>query len=378
MNAARPSRPVRFYVDGADNYYVVSSEAGETRLVFVTDAPWTYFGSPVAGEVRASDVPAELRPSLPPRVARAAAQVASHLGLDPAAPVERNLTRLVTYLRSFRTEETSAPSGADPYLTLALGRRGVCRHRAFVFVVTAQALGLPARFVSNEVHAFAEVFVPTLGWIRIDLGGEGPLNMANNPSARHEPRSPDPFPWPPSQPQPRMARGSSRPGEGTPGDTTDTPRPGEEAEGENEGRPGEEGAEGREASSDAGVEGQETESRDGAVAAAANEGQEGEGDGGAPTLADQPTPTSAGPWVFLERHTVHVIRGEALTVAGRVEDESGDLAGARVTIWLTRGGGVSHRLGFAWSGPDGTFRAQLGVPASVSVGDYSIHARAER
>jgi transglutaminase-like putative cysteine protease len=41
-------------------------------------------------------------------------------------------------------------------LDLARGKRGVCRHRAYAFVIVAQALGIPARFVQNEAHAWVE------------------------------------------------------------------------------------------------------------------------------------------------------------------------------------------------------------------------------
>jgi len=41
----------------------------------------------------------------------------------------------------------------------------------YAFIITAHGLGIPARYVSNEAHVFAEVFMPTEGWLRIDLGG---------------------------------------------------------------------------------------------------------------------------------------------------------------------------------------------------------------
>src|SRR5262249_33105245 len=107
-----------------------------------------------------------------------------------------------------------SPAGAatsgDIYMDLATGQRGVCRHRAFAFVVTAQALGLPARFVSNEVHAFVEVHVPHLGWRRVDLGGAAldlPRRMTREARGRPRARADDPFPQPPSY---RSGSASSR------------------------------------------------------------------------------------------------------------------------------------------------------------------------
>jgi hypothetical protein len=358
----RPELPLRFYRDGADNFFVVSTESGQSRVIFVTDGASSYFGAPVPADARASEIPAPQRPRLPPGVQRATEEVSRRLGLDPAAPVARNLTRLITYLRSFRSEATTAPAGADPYLTLALGRRGVCRHRAFVFVVTAQGLGLPARFVSNEVHAFAEVLVPRVGWLQVDLGGEGPLTMANDPVARHEPRSPDPFPWPPTQPPPRvapspsemMAQARSDGRRGTGGQ-------GQGAEGQGQGAPGPEGAEGAE-----GAEG-----REGAEGAEGTEGAEA-------ATAPEPTNGRDEPLIRLERHSARVIRGEALTVSGLVENSDGPMAGVRVRIWIVRGANESLMLGSTLSGADGSFRGQLAVPTTVPTGDYVIVARPER
>ena len=80
------------------------------------------------------------------------------------------LRKLVWWFRSFKPGELErADDGL--YLTLALSRRGVCRHRAYAFVITAHGLGIPARYVSNEAHVFVEAYVPGQGWLRIDLGG---------------------------------------------------------------------------------------------------------------------------------------------------------------------------------------------------------------
>jgi hypothetical protein len=60
-------------------------------------------------------------------------------------------------------------------------------------MITAQALGIPTRMVTNEAHAWVEVHNATV-WKRIDLGGagRGQLNASGEP---HEP-PPDPFAWP--------------------------------------------------------------------------------------------------------------------------------------------------------------------------------------
>ena len=64
---------------------------------------------------------------------------------------------------------------------------------------TANALGIPTRYVQNEAHAFVEVWFPMRKWQRIDLGGSA-LRMnvsgADNKTL-HRPRSDDPFQKPP-------------------------------------------------------------------------------------------------------------------------------------------------------------------------------------
>ena len=77
---------------------------------------------------------------------------------------------MVGYFRSFAPSDDSPESEGDIYLDLALSKKGVCRHRAFAFLVTALNIGIPARFVHNEAHAWVEVR-DDQRWHRIDLGG---------------------------------------------------------------------------------------------------------------------------------------------------------------------------------------------------------------
>jgi hypothetical protein len=348
-----PRTAIRFLRDGADNDYVVGDVAGQVRIVFVTDAPASYFGGPVPAAASARDIPAGLRPVLPAAIARTALSVAGRLGLEPGVPVGRNLARLVAYLRAFRAEPLDAPRGADPYEALALGRRGVCRHRAFVFVVTAQALGIPARFVTNEAHAFAEAYLPSSGWRRIDLGGAGPLASPSEGVIPHQPREQDPFPWP---------EGRQRSVAGPPAGLVGPSR----------------------SASPAGTA--PTRAIDGGVREGAGDprrvaeaGQEPGGrDPGEASPSGDPAPPEPPPVsgeVVLEQHTPLVLRGETLHVSGHVEHLSSPPDGTRVVIWLRRpDGSDAAQLGSVALDGAGRFASSLVVPGDLPPGDYSVAA----
>ncbi|MCS6915440.1 MAG: hypothetical protein RMK29_07590 [Myxococcales bacterium] len=183
---AVPPRALRFFRDGADSLYVAAADGkgGRHRVLFLMEAPRRYFAGPLlppgAARPRLRDVPEQLRPLLPRAVQRHADRVLRHIGLAVAAENELIpvLERLVAYFRAFEVGPLRGQRGST-YLDLALEQRGACRHRAYAFVITALGAGLPARYVENEVHVFAEVFVPVLErgqapsgyWRRVHLGG---------------------------------------------------------------------------------------------------------------------------------------------------------------------------------------------------------------
>ena len=187
---------MRFFKDSADNFYVQLSTRGRTRLVFVVDAPSAYFGRQLPRGYSVADVPRRLRPDIARAVKKEGLSVAAKIGLNRSMPYERLLGGLVAYFRSFEPGEPP-PIGDNIYRDLALAKKGVCRHRSFAFTVTAQALGIPARYVFNEAHVFVEAWVPgrEAGWLRVDLGG-GADRLVVHASAgkiRHQPRARDPF-----------------------------------------------------------------------------------------------------------------------------------------------------------------------------------------
>ena len=80
------------------------------------------------------------------------------------------LPQLMWTSRSFQDADEGPPPSRDIYLDLAMSKKGVCRHRSFAFLVTSLSLGIPTRVITNEAHAWVEVFDGRM-WRRIDLGG---------------------------------------------------------------------------------------------------------------------------------------------------------------------------------------------------------------
>jgi transglutaminase-like putative cysteine protease len=183
----------RLYHDSADNWFIVGDKAAaRVRLVVEIAIPRGAFGGDFGNPPR-TDL-ARATP-LPARVATAAAEVARTIGVTRSMSPRDNLTKLVEYFRGFTDSNEPPEKKRDIYLDLALSKKGVCRHRAFAFMITALSIGIPARMIMNEAHAWVEVHNGRL-WQRIDLGGAG--GMLASPLAAntvYEP-PPDPFAWP--------------------------------------------------------------------------------------------------------------------------------------------------------------------------------------
>src|SRR5262249_41450856 len=151
-----PDAPIELARDSADNVYLRARRSvdGATRhLGWWSDAPRGYFGGALPHGKRLSDEPRELLRDLQPPTRARAERVIRTIGIDRTRPLDEVLSKLVAWFRGFEVGALPSNLGST-YLDIALSRRGACRHRAYAFTITALALGIPARYVENELHAF--------------------------------------------------------------------------------------------------------------------------------------------------------------------------------------------------------------------------------
>ncbi|EYF01746.1 transglutaminase domain-containing protein [Chondromyces apiculatus] len=188
-----PDADVTVLRDGADNWFARGTTRQRVRLVVQLAIPRATFGSEFAN-VDWSVL--DRQPRFQPSQGAAYEEVARTIGISRAMRPREAVRKMVEYFRAFAPSDDPPRERGDIYLDLALSRKGVCRHRAFAFLVTALHLGIPTRMVVNEAHAWVEVSDGTL-WHRIDLGGAA-LNMEQDLDENRPPYvpPPDPYTWP--------------------------------------------------------------------------------------------------------------------------------------------------------------------------------------
>jgi hypothetical protein len=356
----KPKIALKFEKDGADNFFVRTDEAsaaGQYRLVFYADADAGYFAPSLPGHrMLVRDViahtPPELRTIIPKRVLDQAAITLTKLGVDRDMDLGVSFNKLVGYFRAFQAGDIAHPTG-DIYRDLCDSQVGVCRHRAFAFMVTANALGIPARFVANEAHAFVEVWFPERNWQRIDLGGAAlkmEVSGADNKTL-HRPRAEDPFAKPPEYTkQYTQLEGDIR---GlTDQQITDKHRPLDQAP------------------------------SSGSVG-------NGPGSGGAqqatgpdritpdPTLpAVTQDPKKPTPRLTVTQASESAYRGDMIHVEGAARVDGKGLADHVIDIYLSpagQGGQHPTPIGRATTDKDGLFRMDLPVPPQLTLSNYEIY-----
>ncbi|MBA3455433.1 MAG: transglutaminase domain-containing protein [Deltaproteobacteria bacterium] len=359
---ASPKARLEFSKDGADNFFVRSDESsasGTIRLVFLADADAGYFAPslPTSGRYTSRTVaamtPPELKPQVPDAQRRAAAITLEKLRVDADMELGVAFNKLVAYFRAFKEGALPRSSG-DIYRDLCDTQLGVCRHRAFAFMVTANALGIPTRYVQNEAHAFVEVWFPERRWQRVDLGGAA-LRMevtgADNKTL-HRPRAEDPFA------KPKQYENSYT-----------------QLEGDISGLSAQQLADKKQSLDQSPASG----TFDGATGTGGGSGSAAPGpdritpDPNLPAVTQDPAKQT--PRLEITMADASAYRGDVLHVEARVTVGGRGLPDHPIDVYLSpagRDGASPHPLGRAVTSADGTFRQDFSVPPGLGLTTYEI------
>jgi len=309
-----PAARVQVLEDPAGNWFLRGEEAGSWRVVYESAIDRDVFGGVFPqlswDALRGSDA------LLPPNVQQIAERVLSHIGVTRAETPTHALRILVDYFRRFRASD-EVEIGHDPadlYLNLSLQRKGVCRHRAYAFMVTALALGIPTRLVHNEAHAWVEVYGGT-HFHRIDLGGAAVAvhDFRRDPGVPDHRLPPDAFSWP----------AGADPGSSL--------------------------------LADAG----------------------GSGPASIPFRIDRPAPSDPGEErvdITIAAQQKEILRGAPLTVRGRATKGGRPCPLSRIDLVLETDSD-EHAIGSVATNRDGDFLGHVTVPSDRAVGTYQLVAR---
>ncbi len=162
---------------------------------FSHPGPVERIGVTAEGEIETFDAVGVVRGSvepLPPEIYLRAAPLAEANGAlrqfaegavgDKRDALDRLHPLMAAIHETMTFEPAPAPSTATAAEAFAL-RRGDCRDFAHVFIACSRWLGMPARYVSGYLahpddaaqgagHAWAEAYVPGLGWVAFDAAND--------------------------------------------------------------------------------------------------------------------------------------------------------------------------------------------------------------
>jgi transglutaminase-like putative cysteine protease len=166
---------------------------GNIMHVFTADGPLSELKVTVDGEIETQETNGVVRgaierfpPSMflretlltapAPEIAAFAQEARMGAGSDTLAVLHAIMHRLNTEM-VYDTNPTQTTTTAAETFKL---RRGVCQDLAHIFIAAARSLGIPARYVGGHFrrndgvvsqeagHAWAEAFIPDLGWVAFD------------------------------------------------------------------------------------------------------------------------------------------------------------------------------------------------------------------
>jgi hypothetical protein len=356
----KPKIPLKFEKDGADNFYVRTTESnasGQYRLIIYVDADAGYFAPSLPTKAKytprmvATMTPPELRPIMSEAIRSAGRTTLDKIGIDADMNLGDAFNALVKYFRGFEAKKLPPSSSGDIYRDLCDSKAGVCRHRAFSFMITANVLGIPARYVENEAHAFIEVWFPERRWQRIDLGGAALRMEVQNAEDKklHNPRSEDPFAKPPEYSQQYT-----------------------QLEGDIRGL----------TAKQIGDRKKPNATPSGSLGASSGSGG-GSGTGGPDRITPDPSlptvtqdPKKLTPRLDVTTADASAFRGDVVHVEGRVVASGKPIADHPVDVFLApagRRGANPIPLGRTVSDANGKFSQEFTVPASLNLATYEIY-----
>jgi transglutaminase-like putative cysteine protease len=166
---------------------------GNITHTFAADGPLPELSLLVEGEVETRDVQGIVRDAVErfpptlflretaltacdPAIAAFAAAARREAGEDGLKVLHRLLERLHGEMQ-FDSDSTRVTTKAAEAFAL---KRGICQDFAHIFIAGSRRLGIPARYVGGHLcrsdgvtaqdagHAWAEAFVPDLGWVAFD------------------------------------------------------------------------------------------------------------------------------------------------------------------------------------------------------------------
>lgn len=193
---------IDFYKDCADNFYVKTNfeEEKEIPLAYTLVTNGSYFDLTMDNNLTTNDVPEGLLIKPPQEIldkvdwflnySKDETLIYNLIGEKNFTKILNNLT---TYFSNFSSGDIPEENETrDIYQTIAVNKIGASWHRCFAFFVTANALGIPTRYVQEirtdeksheNSRAFSEVYIPKKGedynisrWKRIDLGFSENIN----------------------------------------------------------------------------------------------------------------------------------------------------------------------------------------------------------
>ena len=157
------------------NYQITSSIPGLYKIEYETISP-SDAATPKNADFFASIKPASS--GLPQEIVNKIDDlVAQSEELQAIRISQFPLSKLIRFFQSFdsdylsTTESQDHPQTSEAILKAILKeKKGVCRHRAILFMLIARAWGYPVRIAANEIHAFIEIQLNNR-WYPVEMGG---------------------------------------------------------------------------------------------------------------------------------------------------------------------------------------------------------------